>query len=133
MIRRSPATSLQEAGAVMRRGDIVIVAFPYVTGGAGKNRPALVVQCDRDNQRLSNTIVAMITSNTRYTQAEPTLVLIDPSTQDGKSSGLIYPSAVKCGNLYTIDQRDILATIGTISPSFMARINSCLKSALDLP
>ena len=27
---------LHEAGAVMRRGDIVIVAFPYVTGGAGK-------------------------------------------------------------------------------------------------
>jgi mRNA-degrading endonuclease toxin of MazEF toxin-antitoxin module len=47
----------------MRRGDIVIVAFPFATGGGGKNRPAVVVQCDRDNRRLSNTIVAMITGN----------------------------------------------------------------------
>jgi mRNA-degrading endonuclease toxin of MazEF toxin-antitoxin module len=69
----------------MQRGDIVIVAFPYVTGGGGKNRPALVVQCDRDNQRLSNTIVAMITGNTRYAQTEPTQLLIDPSTHDGQS------------------------------------------------
>jgi len=37
---------------MMRRGDIGIVAFPYVTGGGGKNRPALVVQCDRDNHIL---------------------------------------------------------------------------------
>jgi mRNA interferase MazF len=72
----------------MQRGDIVIVAFPYVTGGGGKNRPALVVQCDRDNQRLSNTIVVMITGNTRYAQTEPTQLLIDPSTHDGQSSGL---------------------------------------------
>jgi mRNA-degrading endonuclease toxin of MazEF toxin-antitoxin module len=48
----------------MRRGEIVIVAFPFATGGGGKNRPAVVVQCDRDNRRLSNTIIAMITGNT---------------------------------------------------------------------
>jgi mRNA interferase MazF len=64
---------------MIQRGDIVIVAFPYVTGGAGKNRPALVVQCDRDNQRLSNTIVAMITGNTRHAQTEATQLLVDPS------------------------------------------------------
>jgi len=34
---------------MIQRGDIVIVAFPHVSGGAGKNRPAIVVQCDRDN------------------------------------------------------------------------------------
>ena len=34
------------------RGDVVIVEFPYVDGTRGKNRPALVVQCDRNNQRL---------------------------------------------------------------------------------
>jgi len=49
----------------MKRGDIVVVAFPYVAGGGGKQRPALVIQCDRNNQRLSNTIVAMITGNIR--------------------------------------------------------------------
>src|SRR3954454_21237027 len=112
---------------MMRRGDIVIVAFPYVSGGGGKNRPALVVQCDRDNQRLSNTIVAMITGNTRYAQTEPTQLLIDPSTPDGPSSGLNYASAVKCSNLYTVDQRHILAMIGSLAPALMSRVDDCLK------
>ena len=32
-----------------RRGDVVIVEFPYVTGGAGKNRPAVVILCLLDD------------------------------------------------------------------------------------
>lgn len=40
------------------RGDIVIVQFPYQDGGRGKNRPALVLQCDRNNRRLQNTFHA---------------------------------------------------------------------------
>ncbi len=117
----------------MKRGDVVIVAFPYVTGGAGKNRPALVIQCDRNNQRLSNTIVAMITGNIRLAASEPTQLLIDPANPEGQSSGLAYPSAVKCENLYTVSQQDILRTLGDLPPSLMSRIDECLKEALGLP
>ena len=116
----------------MRRGEIVIVAFPFATGGGGKNRPAVVVQCDRDNRRLSNTIIAMITGNTNYAQSEPAQLLVDPSTPDGKSSGLSYVSSVKCSNLYTIDQKHILATIGQLLPSLTARLDVCLKAAIGL-
>lgn len=69
----------------MTRGEVVIVQFPYAGGGQGKNRPALVVQNDRDNRRLSNTVVAMISGNTQHA-AEPTQVFIDPNTPDGASS-----------------------------------------------
>ena len=41
----------------VRRGDVVLVDYPFTTGG-GKVRPALVVQNDRDNGRLMNTIIA---------------------------------------------------------------------------
>ena len=115
-----------------RRGDVVIVAFPYVSGGGGKNRPALVIQNDRDNGRLSNTIVAMITGNTQYAAAEPTQLLIDPATPEGRSSGLNFPSAVKCGNLFTIRQQDILATIGHLSPTLIVQVDDCLRAALQL-
>lgn len=47
----------------MKRGDVVICEFPYVDGRRGKNRPALIIQNDQDNQRLTNTIVAMISGN----------------------------------------------------------------------
>lgn len=114
------------------RGDVVIVAFPFVSGGAGKNRPALVIQTDRNNQRLQNTIVAMITGNTRLATTEPTQLLIDPATADGQTSGLAYPSAVKCENLYTISQQDIVRTLGSLSPSLMSRVDDCLKASLGL-
>ncbi|MBI3618588.1 type II toxin-antitoxin system PemK/MazF family toxin [Candidatus Peregrinibacteria bacterium] len=95
-----------------RRGDVIIVQFPYATGGKGKNRPAVVIQGDRNNRRLQNTIVAMITGNTTLASVEPTQVLIDPTTPDGQTSGLQHTSAVKTENLFTIDQQDILRTIG---------------------
>ncbi len=117
----------------MKRGDVVVVAFPYVTGGGGKNRPALVIQCDRNNQRLSNTIVAMITGNIRLAATEPTQLLIDPANPEGQTSGLAYPSAVKCENLYTVSQQHVLRTLGTLPPSLMSRIDGCMKAALGLP
>jgi mRNA-degrading endonuclease toxin of MazEF toxin-antitoxin module len=116
-----------------QRGDIVIVAFPFVSGGSGKNRPALVIQCDRNNHRLTNTIVAMITGNTRLATTEPTQLLIDPGTPDGNASGLAFPSAVKCENLFTVSQQDIIRTVGTLPAMVMAQIDDCLKAALGMP
>lgn len=115
-----------------KRGDVVIAAFPYVSGGGGKNRPALIIQCDRNNQRLQNTIVAMITGNVRMAATEPTQLLIDPATPEGKSSRLVFPSAVKCENLFTVSQQDILRTLGRLPTPLMAQVDDCLKAALGL-
>lgn len=116
---------------MIARGDVVIVQFPYVDGRRGKNRPALVVQNDRDNRRLAQTIVAMITGNTRHA-GEVTQLLLDPATPEGQSSGVHGVSAVKCGNLFTIAQQDILRTIGSLSPALLTRVDECLKAALHL-
>jgi mRNA interferase MazF len=115
----------------MTRGDVVIVQFPYVDGGRGKVRPALVVQNDRDNRRLTHTVIAMITGNTRHAH-EPTQLLIDPQTAEGASSGLHGPSAIKCGNLFTIDQQDVVRVIGRLSPVLQTQVDERLKAALQL-
>ena len=115
------------------RGDVVIVEFPYVGGGRGKNRPAVVVQCDRLNRQIQNTEVAMITGNLRLVGTEPTQFLIDPSVPEGQSSGLAYASAAKCQNLVTVAQADILSTIGHLSNVLKQKLNDCLKEALELP
>jgi mRNA interferase MazF len=116
-----------------RRGDVVVAVFPYVGGGASKNRPAVVVQCDRLNNQIRNTVVAMVTGNTRLVGREPTQFLIDPATPDGASSGLRFASAVKCENLMTIAQADVLQTLGHLSDVLKQRLNDCLKAALELP
>ena len=37
---------------ILRRGDIVLANLPYSDQTGSKIRPALVVQCDRNNDRL---------------------------------------------------------------------------------
>jgi mRNA-degrading endonuclease toxin of MazEF toxin-antitoxin module len=116
-----------------RRADVVIARFPFVGGAGFKVRPAVVVQCDRLNHKIDNTLIAMITSNTKLLGKEPAQFLIDPSTAEGASAGLAYASAVKCANLATIPQTDIVDTIGHLSDALKQQLNDCLKAALELP
>ena len=115
----------------MKRGDVVLVPFPFQDKSGEKIRPAVVVQSDVENQRLANTIVAMITGNLDDAQ-QPTTVLVDPRANDGSSSGLNGPSLVKCYNLATIRQRRILHVIGHLSEPLMQAVDQALKSALKL-
>ena len=48
------------------RGDVVMVDFPFGEGRGSKLRPAVVVQSDADNHRLSTFIVTMITKKTGW-------------------------------------------------------------------
>jgi mRNA interferase MazF len=118
---------------MIRRGDVVIVQFPFIGGGQGKTRPAVVVQCDRLNQQIQNTIVAMITGNVRLVGKEPSQFLIDPSTPEGQSSGLAHASAVKCENPMVVVQADIIRTVGHLSDVLILKLNECLKATLELP
>jgi mRNA interferase MazF len=81
----------------MKRGDVVVVPFPYQDKPGEKIRPAVVVQSDVENHRLANTILAMITGNLSDA-GQPTTLLVDPATADGAGSGLNGPSRVKCYN-----------------------------------
>jgi mRNA-degrading endonuclease toxin of MazEF toxin-antitoxin module len=115
------------------RADVVIARFPYVGGTGYKIRPAVVVQCDRLNAQIANTILAMITGNLKLVGKEPTQFLIDPTTPEGASSGLTHPSAVKCENLMAVPQSDIIKTVGHLSDILKQKLNDCLKEVLGLP
>ncbi len=116
----------------VRRGDIVLAPYPFASGTGTKKRPVLIVQNDRDNQRLANTIVAQITSNTRRGNAF-THLLIQVASPEGKQSGLLTDSVISCINLATINQALVDRTIGSLPPSVMAQVDGCLKVALGLP
>ena len=114
----------------MKRGDVVIVDFPFTSGGR-KIRPALVVQNDDDNRRLTKTIVAMISGNTKRAH-EATHCLVDPASAEGASCGLNGLSVIVCVNLYTIEQSDIRRQIGRLSDELQTRVDNCLKATFDL-
>ena len=116
----------------VRRGDIILVPVPFTSGTGGKVRPALVVQSDHNNQRLNNTIVAAITKTAHRAGREATQLLIDLTTPEGRQSGLLHTSAVKCEHLATLDQQLILRVIGSLPSATMAEADACLKAALGL-
>jgi len=116
----------------VQRGDVVLVDYPYAAGGGTQVRPVLVIQNDRDNQRLLNTIVAQITSVTRKA-LEPTQVLIEISTPAKQQSGLRQNSVVNCVNLLTLDKDKVLRKLGSLPDTLMQQVNNCLKAALELP
>ncbi len=116
----------------VQRGEVVLVDYPYAAGGRAKMRPVLVIQNDRDNQRLLNTIVAQITSVTRRA-LEPTQLLIEIATPEGQQSGLRQDSVVNCVNLLTLDKGRVLRKLGSLPDSLMQKIDRCLKAALELP
>jgi mRNA interferase MazF len=114
-----------------RRGDVVMVRFPFTDIQGNKVRPGLVIQNDHDNQRLRKTIVALITSNLRR-MGDRSHLFVDPKHPDGASSGLIWPSLVSCNNLATIEQGDILRTLGHLSDVLLTQLNDRLKAAMEI-
>jgi mRNA interferase MazF len=116
----------------VRRGDVILAYFPFASAAGGSKRPALVVQNDRDNQRIRNTLVVQITTNLSRVQ-EPTHLFLDIRSPDVQGSGLLHDSVVSCINIATIQEHLIQKVIGRLSPTLMAQVDLCLKAALDLP
>lgn len=116
----------------MMPGDVVLVPFPYQDRPGRKIRPAIVVQSDAENQRLANTILAMITGHLDDA-GSPTMVFVDPATVDGAGSGLRGPSLVKCYNLATVRQHRVIHVLGHLSDTMMIQVGDALRAALELP
>jgi mRNA interferase MazF len=116
----------------VQRGDVVLVDYPFSDRTGSKVRPCLVVQNDANNMRLDDTIVVTISSKT-HRGHEPTQLLIDISTPDGRQSGLLFASTVQCENILTVDCTFIRRKIGTLPPTIMQQVSDCLKASLALP
>jgi mRNA interferase MazF len=112
------------------RGDIVLVDYPFSDRTGSKIRPALVVQADVLNSRITDTILAAISRSTHRASVEQ--LFIDISTPEGNQTGLRQNSMIQCENLLTFDQRLIVTKIGKLSVPLMQQVNNCLKKALDL-
>ena len=116
----------------VQRGDVVIINHPFSDASGSKVRPALVVQSDSRNSILRETIIILISKNLKYVGTDPTQLLIDIGTTDGKASGLKMNSAVKCGKLFTVDENMIYKKIGVLSFQLMQQVSARLKMALDI-
>jgi len=112
------------------RGEIVLVDYPFSDRTGSKVRPALVVQTDRLNPKIDDTILAAISRSTH--RASATQLLIDLATPEGAATGLRQNSMIQCENLLTFDQGLVIAKVGKLSADQMLQVDGCLRAALEL-
>jgi mRNA interferase MazF len=117
----------------LRRGDVVLVSFPFVRPGPSgrKLRPALVVQADRYNRRRSVVILAPITSRPDP-KGLPCKVAVRRESPEGREAGLRTDSVVDCQTLVTIPREEIVRVLGRFPPAVMRLVNAALGDALGL-
>ncbi len=94
------------------RGDIILANLPYTDRTGSKIRPALVVQNDRNNARLDDVILAMITRTTSRSTSEPSQLL--------------------CEHLITLHRSFVQRVVGRLPDTLMHQVNDCLKASLGL-
>jgi mRNA interferase MazF len=114
------------------RGDIILANLPFTDLSGSKVRPALVVQSDINNARLDDVILALITRTTSRAATEPTQLLIDLATPDGRATGLLHTSAIKCEHIITLHKSFVQRAIGRLPSSLLQQVDGCLKAALGI-
>ena len=116
----------------VQRGDVVFLEFPFSDGTGAKVRPAVVLQADRENQRLTSTVVAMISGNINLVGREPGHIMIDIQSDAGLRSGLKYSSVVNIHSLYSVHTDRIERISGSLTDELMHEIETQLIQTLDL-
>lgn len=117
----------------LKRGDIVLVYYPLISTGLTqrKLRPALVIQCDKNNRRLNDIILVPLTSKTKE-KLEETHLLINRDSPEGKQAGIRLDSVIKAETILTIPKNLICKKIGCLSDDLMKKVNHCLIASLQL-
>ena len=117
----------------MPRGDIVLVPYPFSDLSGSKVRPALIISNDRENAILDDVILLLISSNVSRAANNPVQVIIDRTSAEGRLTGLLHTSVVKCHHPITLHRRLLIRTIGQLSHTLMKQVELGLKAAFDIP
>lgn len=105
----------------MKKGDILLVPFPFTDLSGNKNRPALVlVSSERD------VTVAFI--STQFQWKEEHDILLQPNSENG----LKKESLIRLSKLATIDKDLVFGRLGSIDNATIALVNTRLMIILKL-
>jgi mRNA interferase MazF len=112
-----------------RRGDVVLVLFPNSDLKTAKRRPALALQRDNLRSDLTQTIVAMISSNLAR-RGHPSRVFVGAASAEGRAGGWRLDSVIMTDNSATVFDTEIDSVLGRL-PDLTA-IDVALKHTLAL-
>ncbi len=99
-----------------RRGDIVLVPFPFTDLSAAKQRPAAIISPNSFNTHRKDVLITAITSQIPKILAEDEILV---PTNEIPVTGLLKVSIVKASKIITIHQELIRKRIGTLPPHIL--------------
>ena len=113
---------------VLKRGEIWWAHLAAPRGSEpGNRRPVVVVQSDAFNlSRIQTVIVAVVTSNTRLSEAPGNLALTPAQ------SGLPRDSVINVSQLITLDKRYLSERVSTLPPEQLSGLDEGLRLVLSL-
>ncbi len=105
----------------MKKGDIILIPFPFTDLSGNKNRPALILASgDLD------VTVAFISTQLKWKEA--TDLVLNPSSKNG----LKKESLLRLSKLATIDKDLALGRLGVVDLEVIKLINQNLKKIFNL-
>ena len=111
---------------VYKRGDILLVPFPFSDQTATKKRPAVVVSSNMYNDGSNDIVIMAVTS-----RIEKPVGIGECLIGDWEVAGLLMPSAIKAA-ISTIEQKLVLKKLGGLSLVDMSTMENALKKLLGL-
>jgi mRNA interferase MazF len=110
-----------------KRGDVVLVSFPFTDLTGTKQRPALVISSDVFNSTRDDILIAAITSQVPA-QLKPDEFLIPAA--ELTLGGLPKPFIVRLLKLVSLHQRLIIRRIGHLPEPITAKILEQIRKLL---
>ena len=109
-----------------RRGDVVLLPFPYTNLNATKTRPAVVVSSELYRSARPELLLAYVSS-----QVDKVMPPLDYILADWQTAGLLKPSFVR-PKVAAIEPALIVHRIGKLSARDRQEVDSRLRKAMDL-
>ena len=115
--------------ALLKRGDIVLVPFPFTDLTAEKLRPAVIIS--PEPQEL-DVVIAFISSMVPSGELAETDFLLTPDHPDFSKTGLKKVSVFKMKKLLTMERTKLIRRLGRVSSAIQEELDRRLRNALGL-
>ena len=113
----------------LKRGDIILVPFPFTDLSSQKVRPAIVLTPDR---KSSDVLIAFISSVVQPEASQPTDYILKEDHPDFSATGLKKTSVFKMNKLLTVERNLIIRQLGKVSSVIQQGLDLRLKIATGL-
>ncbi|MEQ8467377.1 type II toxin-antitoxin system PemK/MazF family toxin [Coleofasciculus sp. E2-BRE-01] len=112
----------------VKKGDIVLVPFPFTDLSTTKLRPAVVLWVDSTGDDITLCFI----SSQNLTRLSPDEFVLDTSDPEFSNTGLKVASKVRVTRIVTLERRLITRRIGKLGVNQIQQLNSLMLQAFQL-